>query len=197
MKNTYHFSAYFLFCSLAILSCKDSPTSATPEQSKPDYLVPLVSGNKWTFRVTTFNTAGDTTWVDTISFHIGSDTTVQGLHWFTYDYDGPSSGSEGYRNDEWGFHETNWESLWYSYPYPAHRGDSISYYKVVSVDTSLMTPFGMVKCYQYQFSWYGLPMNTFFAPHIGMVRRESAGMQFGSITPYRSQDLDLIGYKLY
>jgi len=178
------------------MSCKDSPTMASPEK-EPDFLVPLAPGNKWTFRVTTYHTAGDTAYVGTISFHIGSDTIVQGLHWYNYVYDGPSAGSEGYRNDEWGFHETNWESIWYSYPYPSKVGDSISYYKVVSVDTSLITPFGKVKCYQYQFLWFGFPMNTFIAPHIGIVRQESAGIPFGSITPYRSQDLDLIDYKLY
>jgi hypothetical protein len=181
---------------LTQFDCSKHQQPFEPIQSSHEYLVPLAVGNRWTFRVTTYQLDGDTAWTDTIAYLIKSDTIINTDRWFIYAYDGVSSGVLYVRNDASGYRETNWSNYSYSYPYPANVGDSSTWYRVASIDTVLSTPLGLLKCYRYQLNWYGMLTNTYFAPHIGLVRSESAGFDSKTSVAFRSQDLDLVGVKL-
>jgi len=195
---THHLSLSAVVVALTLVLCGcESPSDVVgPPQEQTVPLVPLELGNRWTYRVTTMTTEGDTSWVDTISFFISRDTVVNGVPWSIYSYDGPEAGTVGYRNDAIGFHLTNWEHWQDSFVYPAKVGDTYGQFTVVSVDSGIVTPLGLLTCYVYRTTWAGIELYTIIAPGVGIVRRESAGIPWDTGIPFRSQDLDLIAASL-
>jgi hypothetical protein len=175
-------------------SCEEDSDPVVQSQSwnPKDVLMPLAVGNSWTFRITTYDSTGHISWMDTSVSYIRGDTFVSGLRWFMEGYNGPMVGLPAYRNDEAGLHYIVFGSRTLTYKYPAHAGDTSSPYIVESIDSLVHTPLGDLHCYVYQFDWYGATAHIIFAPGIGMVREEVLGLPWESDSAYLVQTHDLI-----
>lgn len=176
-------------------SKKDNPIIPPPPPEKPKVLVPLAIGNSWSFRVTTFDTTGPIVWVDTLRFFIRADTLVNNIRWYLKGYDGVMIGQLGFRNDNVGFHQTNFEGANWDYPYPAQKGQYSGFYLVESIDSIVTTPLGDLHCYVYKYDWYGHPGRMIFAPGIGWVRTENVGRTWGG-TVWLAQTMDLVAAEI-
>lgn len=182
---------------LVVYSCseKDNPIVPSTPTEALKVLVPLKIGNSWSFRVTTFDTTGSISWIDTLTFFIRTDTIVNGIHWYLQGYDGVMLGQLGFRNGTVGFHETNFVGANWNYPYPSKKGQYFENYFVESTDSIVATPFGELHCYVYKYDWFGTPGRMIFAPGIGWVRTESVGKTWGG-TVWLAQTKDLVAAEI-
>jgi hypothetical protein len=179
--------------SLVLSSCSDMGNPIPPAQTpqSPMVLVPLTIGNSWSFHVTTFDTTGTVVWVDTLAFFIRTDTVVDDVRWYLQGYYGVMIGQLGFRNDDVGHHQINFEGWQHNFPYPAQRGQIYENWIVESVDSLLATPLGQLHCYVYRYSWLGHPGRMIFAPGIGTIHTDNVGRTWGG-TVWLAQTMDLV-----
>jgi hypothetical protein len=182
-----------LICLVAYSSCSDQGNPIGPLRSNnPNALVPLEVGNRWTFRITSYERDGIVGWVDTLTFYIRADTIVDGVRWALEGYDGGMAGVRGFRNDTAGYHTTNFEGIEHTYPYPARTGDTVGIWIVLSTDSLVNTPMGVLHCYCYRsYIWYGYPWTELYAPGIGPVYTESVVIPWVG-RPYAVETAELI-----
>jgi len=174
MKNVILYFSRTLICLsiLVVIGCEKKDSIVNPPEELTE-IVPLKIGNQWTFVRTEFDTLGSITRIDTIQYKIIEDTLINNQKWFRQSY-----WTVLYRNDEEGFWEYNNEPK-LAYKYPAQEG-SIFYNNygwkvtVISTDTLINTPLGILHCYQYQLDFYGFKTNNFLSPGFGFVYMEGA-----------------------
>ena len=176
--NFSHLKSLVIFSLLIFSSCaKKETVIEPPPPESPKYIVPLAKDNNWTFIRTYYDTVGLVISLDTLNYKIISDTLIHNQQWFKNSYL-----SSFYRTDSVGlWHYDDYAKLLYKYP--AKVGEEyLQDYRwrvsVISTDTLINTPMGVLSCYQYQLDYEGFKINDFLAPGFGFVKMESAGQWF-------------------
>lgn len=191
-KSILHLS--FIFLSFTFISCSKEDSLILPPNPQ-SVLVPLAIGNRWTYRVTWYDTTGHINLSDTLTFYIRGDTTVSGIHWYLQGYEGTMVGQLGFRNDAVGYHITNF-GAYYTYRYPAAVGETYDGRTIESTDSLINTPIDTFSCYVYRSSWYGKPYREIYAPGIGLVHDEILWVSYEGQTSYLVQTHDLISISI-
>jgi hypothetical protein len=179
-----------------IVFCLNSCTKdSNPVSNGPiPELLPLKIGNSWTMKRTLFYPPGTLWFIDTVTFNVISDTTIDNQTWYNTSYG-------TYRNGPDGLY------TWYFGPlltgkYPSFPYDTFSVQgrtiTILSTNEPKKIGSNFLLCYHYSESIpssNGFQLQTYFAPGIGWVHLEEAS---GIPTKtYAFQTIyDLIAYHL-
>jgi hypothetical protein len=182
----------FLFAGL-ISGCSEDENPAAPQP--PQEIMPLQSGNAWTYQLTNYDASGTIRSSAEVTTFILGDTLIDGEHWSAY---GPVyPGSEFFMNKA--------DGLWYrqrnvSLPglmakYPASPGDVFTEehgdtVRVLSVERDVTVPAGSFRCHEYEQRSEVLAGDIIrfryrrcFSPGVGMVLIEQY-IQYGNDPEY-------------
>lgn len=156
--------------------CNDESTPSTP--STGDVIMPLKLGTSWTYLDQDLDTLGNVIGVDTTTFTIIGDTTINSEKWYTV------NGDERLTNRSTGlwyglFEQTEWiiaPALMAKHPGQAgdawYGPDSMNA-TIAAVNVSTVVPHGTYSCYRYTYSSDGLlDVVRYFAVNKGLIRDE-------------------------
>jgi hypothetical protein len=173
----------FIVVLLLIDGCKkdDNPVDqgGTPQAT---VLMPLKIGNQWTYRVISYDTSGTVQHVDTSTFKIVRDTTIQSEKWYFIGQDSTAYELLTNRSD----------GVWYMRvriaplaavlfaKYPANVNDTwlgpdSSIAMLWAKDINVSVPQGTYACFQYMYADKGtqfMSQAKYFPVGVGFVRDE-------------------------
>ena len=165
----------------------------------PQNPFPLVVGNSWTYKVTSFNPDGSKkSGTGSIVYQITEDTTVNGEKW-SYLKTGTSGGAY-YLNRSNGVWSVINGSMNYFLKFPAKPRDmymtlSNNIMGVVSIDSSITVPKGTFSCYEYILFQENPIADYYFSPGTGFIRIDLYE-QADSIGNYINSRYELVDYTL-
>jgi hypothetical protein len=163
-----------LFLAFSFGSCTKE---ANPVDSYPyPEILPLKIGNSWTYRVSTFDSAGAVQSIDTLTRTVLRDTMIQAQQWYITSFGIYRNASDGL-----------W-SLYYGAPilnlkFPSAVSDTFmvtgNTIIIQSTNEPKLTPVGTLSCYDYLMiipSYGGFQTHIYSSPGNGWVSFESAGV---------------------
>ena len=155
MKVIYLIMCSFLF--IIFSSCKKSDSNPV-NPGTVNYSISLKIGNEWTYLATSFDSTGNVTQKDTVTFKIQGDTTIQNEKWYFI----------GIGNIAYELLTNRSDGLWYMMTNGSLKGipylfakfpcqvngtflsiDSMST-KVLSINQNVSVPAGDYICYDFQ-----------------------------------------------
>jgi hypothetical protein len=201
-----HSLLLILLSSIIILSCSES---TEPDSSNPD-LIPMAVGNKWSYKLTSYDSLGNVLYTESTSSSIDKDTIIDGTIWYGYE--------DGF-NGIWNINKTNgyWifvkafygyslnDTTWMVYKYPCNVGETFGEadypIQVVSKNEIISVPAGNFTTIHYSFIFanynnYLLISNeVYVCPGIGVVKSTQIGKKFDG-TNYVVGKSELMSYDI-
>lgn len=210
MKPTRSFPIIFvlliLLSILSIMSCSDDAVSTPSDPSVG--IIPLKTGNSWTFLTTFYDTVGVVKFTNEVKETIYGDTSIAGTKWFypstTHDIM-VTNLTDGYHWREQFVGGSGAEEM-LVWKYPAVKGDFFPYAGVsvfiLSTSEVVTVPAGTFDCYHYWSTYRNAAgdtvtghMDAWLSPNIGMVKVEGY-LKKTSGEEYRNYKQELTAYTL-
>lgn len=164
----------------SFLSSGCSKSSPTGPSSSGSQIVPLSSGNSWTYRSIMYSPTDSVLGDGPVSVVVDRDTTIAGVHLYSF-WGWASAGDSGLTTYTDGYFELYFK-------YPANSGTHYSAWGfsvvVSNLDTVINVPAGSFHCVDYRFYDKGYLNGEYFvSPGAGVIKLVS---YFGSNYPSAS-----------